>query len=292
MPDKESRQMHTEFEHNQPTDLDLEAQLSALSSTIEPEADFITALEQQLLDAHAGPEKMDNHPAIRLFQFPADYARRSQWTAAVGVLLAALVLLMASPTTRASILGLLNGFALIEEEALSTDTVEITEPIVPDGSYSFTKIDALVEQAFRPVAVPSLLPAELTFTSGWIDEDAAINHIEVTQIYHFAGQTVTPESSYLLISFGTDSSVITVLPREHAQWEQVDGQEALFVQGRWRGDVSGRNGDSLENIGWDATADALWLSWSADDLNMLIVADGLGFERDEIVDMAESLVWR
>lgn len=274
-------------------DSELATQLAALSEQIVPDEEFLSRLETELLNAHGNVAEDRRRLPARLFQLPIQHSQRNRQVALLGSLLAIVILLIASPTTRASLMGLFNGLTMIEEQAIPANGVEIIEPILPSESYSATSTAALADKSTRQIPVPSTLPPGVAFTGGWVDEQFAQNRFEVTQVYHPVDRTVTPETPYLLISASTDSDVVPMLPREEAQWVQINGQEALYVRGRWQGNVvSSPDVDSLENIQWNAAADAGWLSWTHEELNILMVADGLQLEQEAMIEIAESLMWQ
>lgn len=274
-------------------DNELALQLTELSATVDPDPAFVSRLEAQLRAAHSNVEKEQQRLPTRLFQLPVPQLRGRWQAAVIGALLALILLLIVTPPSRAALLSFINGLMLVESPTLATESVEVGVPVIPNGAIAISNTAEITELAVHRVPIPThFQPGNLVFTGGWVEDDPKSLDMEVTLVFHPAGEVITPASPYLLISASTDTDVMPVLPQEEAQSVRVNGLSGLYWQGRWQGDPVGDSGEQINNIRWDKEADAGWLSWHEHNLNILIVADGLELEQDALIQMAEKLSWQ
>ncbi len=188
--------------------------------------------------------------------------------------------LLAAPPTRAALLDAL-GLAFTSEAELSGVTVPVVEPLVGPGARPLS-LDELRAQSPFPVLVPQELPAGLDFLGGAVTAGGEISLV-------WRDEAPDGAATLLLAVARGELSAPPLLEASQQRPVMVDGEPGVFMRGNWRGTPVGENAATLDDLRWDATVDVAWLTWRAEGLTYLLVADGLNWTISDAVNVAQSL---
>lgn len=273
--------------------------LHQLATTTTADPAFIAQLAAQLAvqPLPSAPHPAPGRPAVSAAQAP--WWVRFSWLVAprrlAGVLAALLLVasvgVIATPSARATVWDLLYGFGLVSEATVSNESVPAVLPTqAPDASATLD-LAAITAAASFAVPVPQWLPAELRLTGGFVEPTAAGD--QVTLAYHLtdppaAGYPLDAPLLFLVISEGP----IDHRPLIAEEWLTplpVGKTIGMYAHGDWAGDVTTTAAETITGLEWDSAADATWLTWQQDGLNLLLYTQGLGVDRATTVKIAESI---
>jgi hypothetical protein len=185
------------------------------------------------------------------------------------------------------------GLPSVAPEPLATDQAE---PVPSAQAYVPQKL-GLEEAQQRtpfPIRLPTWLPSNLEMTAldvgegGWgcnSQEECANAKppVSVVVMYKTPGDTwngiilqateITPQSGggYVVPAAGIQSVTMSGLP-------------AIYVGGAAQGST-----EDMDKMVWNAAVDQHMLSWEQDGLIYVLQASGLGFTREDVIRIAESL---
>ena len=203
---------------------------------------------------------------------------RRVWQPVLLALVMLATTLLAVPPTRAAILGAL-GLAFTSEAELSGVTVPVVEPLVEPGARPLSLAE-LRAQSPVPVPVPQELPEGFDFVGGALAGD------EISLVWR--DELLGSDAVLLLVVAPGELSAPPLLEASQQQPVAINGEPGVFVRGNWRGTPAGAD-DALEDLRWDETVDVAWLTWRAEGLTYLLVADGLEWAISDAVNVAQSL---
>jgi len=274
-------------EHNDP----VVNALHNLAQTTEVDPDFAATLEATLLERAEQMQSTERSWWHRLWMgwFAPQPARRLQQSFAILVL--ALVLIVATtPAARATIREWLYSFGLIEEAAVANRSIEV-EPISPQA-YNAMSLAELKAQAPFPVTTPTWLPMDLIFTGGFVEQDR--DGTQVTLAYHLPPpqENYAPDAPilFILITNGTVDN-FPLLAQEQVVPVWLNQIVGMYAHGAWQSQTPATAETTvIDNLYWDHTFDAAWLSWQIDDQSYLIYTQGLSIQQEQMVAIATSMV--
>ena len=203
---------------------------------------------------------------------------RRVWQPVLLALVMLATTLLAVPPTRAAILGAL-GLAFASEAELRGVTVPVVEPLVEPGARPLSLAELRAQAPF-PVPVPQALPEGFDFVGGALAGD------EISLVWR--NEALGSDAVLLLVVAPGELSAPPLLEASQQQPVSVDGEPGVFVRGNWRGTPAGAD-DALDDLRWDETVDVAWLTWRAEGLTYLLVADGLEWAISDAVSVAQSL---
>lgn len=269
----------------------------AMTTTADPA--FVMQLAAQLeaqplpVAPQPGPTKaaVSDAQAPWWVRFSWLVAPRRLVSALATLLLIAAVGVIATPAARATVWDLLYGFGLVSEATVSNESVPAVLPTQAPDATAALDLAAITAAASFAVPVPQWLPAELRLTGGFVETTAAGD--QVTLAYHLtdppaAGYPLDAPLLFLVISEGP----IDHRPLIAEEWLtplRVGKTIGMYAHGDWAGDVTTTAAETITGLQWDSAADATWLTWQQDGLNLLLYTQGLGADRATTVKIAESM---
>lgn len=246
----------------------------------------------------------------RLLPSLSHLALRAGAVAAV-LFVAALLLLATVPSVRAAFGRMMQqrfGLVLVEPTPQTATISEpeegsqgqLSEKIIPP--ISFAEVQAQVPFA---IPLPTLLPQGFELWASRVgtgphgesmDEDGNRITIEppVQVILHFKPDESSKNRYHPEATLGLDIVDQTGLrggyavPAGSDEDVEVNGNPAVFVRGAWVRLDEGKP-PSPDNMTWDDTADAVMLSWEADDFTYILSGSHLGLTQEEYIRIAESI---
>lgn len=269
--------------------------LLTLAATTAPTDEFLARLEQQLqrqFSQHeqAQPQQLRTAPWHPFRSLRAWLWQRGRLAFAFATLLLCFTLFTA-PVVRATLWDWLYGFGLVEEATLAGRTLPIETPVQPANAPAPLTLATIQQQAPFPFQPPTVLPAGLRFTGGFVMPTAT--ETSVTLAYH---TTDEPAGGYalaapLLFVAISDGAIPNrpVVAAEHQQAVRLGQNIGIYTHGNWQSTTPSAAADQTGPLFWDSTTDAAWLTWQADGLNYLLYAQGLGFTTTEMAQIAESM---
>ncbi|MEZ4727266.1 MAG: hypothetical protein R3E79_09050 [Caldilineaceae bacterium] len=157
------------------------------------------------------------------------------------------------------------------------------------ASLTLPEIQQQAPFAFQP---PTVLPAELHFTGGFVMP--TVTETSVTLAYH-----ITPAPA---VGYSLDAPLLFVaisdgaLPNRplvaegYQQAVRIGRHVGIYTHGNWQSTTLPDTTDPQTGpLLWNSNADAAWLTWQADGLNYLLYAQGLGLTADTMAQIAASM---
>jgi len=212
-------------------------------------------------------------------------------SALATLLLVATIGIIATPAARATVWDLLYGFGLVNEATVHKASVPAVVPTPAANATAALDLAAITTNASFAVPVPHWLPTNLRFTGGFVESTATGE--QVTLAYHLtdppaAGYPLAAPLLFLVISTGP----IDDRPLVAEKWLTplpVGKTIGMYAHGNWTGATSAASAETITDLQWDSAADATWLTWQQDGLNLLLYTQGLGADRATTVKIAESM---
>jgi hypothetical protein len=266
--------------------------LQLLASTTEADPHFAATLEAAL---HRQAQQMQaEHKAWwRRFLPTRPVVVRPQplrFGYSIAALLVVAALLFATtPAARATVWDWLYSFGLIEEQAITNQSLPLEHAEVL--SAASMQLEAIRAEAPFAVATPTWLPVELIFTDGFVEKSA--DGTQVTLAYHLPPrQAFYPPEAPLLFILISDGAVDNrpLLAEEHVVPVRLDTVVGMYAQGGWRSrsPVTAESA-TVDGLYWDSALDASWLSWQIDGLNYLLYAQELDIQKEQMIAIAVSM---
>lgn len=215
-----------------------------------------------------------------------------RWAGALAIfLLVATIGIVATPAARATVWDLLYGFGLISEATIDSAPVPAVMPTPATAAAAAMDLTTITANAGFAVPTPQWLPADLRLTGGFVETTAS--GAQVTLAYHLTdppavGYPLDAPLLFLVISEGP----IDYRPLVAEEWLtplQVGKTIGMYAHGNWAGNATDASAERITGLQWDSAADATWLTWQQDGLNLLLYTQGLGVDRATTVKIAASI---
>lgn len=268
--------------HNSPRDEQALAEaLAALAERERPDAVFVDDLEATLR-RHAASRASTRLGGAsgRRWLLPR-HARRL----VAGAIVIVLLLALATPPSRAALRNWLGNLAFTEAP-ITTPVPVLTVDVPPDTRP--LSLDEVRRRAPFAVPVPTALPAGVALAGGSVVEHA--DGVQVALVWRPPDSVGQLDGPFLLLTIDLGVPLAPpLLSDEQRGTVVVGGQSALYAAGNWRANSATGDEERLTDLTWDASIDTRWLTWEADGLRYLLVGDGLGLSRRELIAIGESL---
>lgn len=271
----------------------IEGALHDLAATTEVKPQFATELEA-LLANHA--QQMTTKELTWwqrwITQFSTSLQARRFVYGATALTLMLVLLLMATPTARATFWDWLHGFGVVQERSVAHQPVPLTSAVLVPENQPAISLTEIAAQAPFPVGLPQWLPDDLLFTGGFVE--ALENGTQVTLAYHLTlpAEDPYPFDAPLLFILISDGPIANrpFVAEEYIVPIRLDKTVGMYAQGGWQSNSPVTPAaTTVDDLYWDETLDAAWLSWQRNGLNYLLYAQGLGTTQAEITQIATSI---
>ena len=172
----------------------------------------------------------------------------------------------------------------------------------------------IIRQAPFTFHIPSRLPRDLVYVNGYVEQDSGDHGKDekersgATISLVFMPKQISEREhpnpmeipTLLFIIQRGEHSTQPILDSSAVEAAQIGSQPALYAKGSWtagskEGSKEGNKGrgdatnDSFDGAAWDKSIDANWLIWHEGPLTYWFVAEGLKLDKNELIQLAESL---